>query len=146
MVLRKLAVALAVLVVLAGGCGRSPSLEKELVGLCEEYTGLFAARKYDECARYLTGQALMEFEASRPLLEAMGQIETKVSDFRGKVDFLNRPRDRASVRCTWVQETSVPGSGTWTLKADVVYELVKLKDRWLISSIKLVSQEGGGEK
>lgn len=136
-------VALVVLVVacLAAGCGRSPSLERELVGLCEKYTQLFAARDYDAARHYLTGQALLELDASRPLLEAVRAVETKVSEFQGRVDFMSRDRSRASARCAWVQEQTVPGSGTTISRVEVVYDLVKLKGQWLISGIRLLSQE-----
>lgn len=141
--MRAVRIILAAVLVLcvAGGCGKSPSLERELVQLCEKYTQLFAAKDYDSARHYLTGQALVELDASRPLLEAVRAVETKVSEFQGKVDFMSRDKSRASARCSWVQEQTVPGSGTTITRVEVVYDLVKLKGKWLISGIKLLLQE-----
>ncbi|MEW6048417.1 MAG: hypothetical protein AB1609_18395 [Bacillota bacterium] len=139
-----LVLALAVAVA-AGGCRRSPSTEKELVKLCQDYTVLFAEKKFAECREYLTGEALTQFELGLPLLEATKAVQSRVSDFRGAVDFVNRSGDRASVRCTWLQEDTVPGAGTVVNRMDVAYDVVKLKGRWLISAVKLLAQETGGK-
>ncbi len=133
------------LLVLSGCGGRSLALEKELVKTCQDYTELFAAKRYNDCKQFLTGQALSELELSQPLLQAMSAVDTKLSGFKGSVDFMNDSKDRASVRCGWTQEQSVPGSQTVISRLDVVYDMVLLKGKWLISEIKLLSQTEEGK-
>ncbi len=137
-------VLLALLLPVFSGCSRNAGLEKDLVKVCQAYTEEFAAKKWDDCKKRLTGQALTEFELSETGLQALSGVETALSEFKGKLVFLNRPKDRAAVECSWVQEQSASGSPAMLSQVTVAYDLVKQNDRWLISGMKILSSEKGG--
>jgi len=135
-------IAALVLAVAVAGCGRSFVLEKDLVSKSQAFTQDFAARKWEQVMPVLTGDALESVKAALPLLQS-ADVETKVTDWSGKVDFMNRSKDRASVELSYIQEQTVPGYGTTTTKMDVVYDWKQLAGAWKIYEIKLVQKDEG---
>ena len=125
---------------LVSGCGRSFLLEEEIVKLCRGYTENVAARKYDKAMEMLTGDALESFRIALPAIEAL-EISSKVSGWKGKVDWMNRPKDRASVAAEYLMEQTVPGYGTALTDYEVVYDLKKTASGWKIYSIKAVRKQ-----
>lgn len=136
------AAAMVVLAFGSAGCGRSFVLEKDLVSRSEAFTQDFTARKFESVLPVLTGDALESVKAALPLLQS-ADVETKVTDWNGKVDFMNRSKDRASVELSYIQEQTVAGYGTTTTKMDVVYDWKKLAGAWRIYEIKLVQKDEG---
>lgn len=138
-------VALCIVVLVSGCGGRSPKLERDLVALAEDYTRDLAAGDYASCLNVLTGDALNAMLALKPVLEGI-KMETKILEFHGRVDFLNRTRDRASVVCRYLQEQTIEGVGTFSQESEVVYEMKKVGDSWKIYSSRLVSSSGGEKR
>lgn len=136
------AAAMIALALASVGCGRSFTLEKELVAKSQAFTQDFATGRFEAVLSALTGDALESVKAALPLLQG-ANVETKVTDWTGKVDFMNRSRDRASVELSYIQEQTVPGYGTTTTKMDVVYDWKKLDGSWMIYEIKLVQKDEG---
>ncbi len=134
--------AMVVLALVGAGCGRSFVLEKDLISKSQAFTQDFAARKFESVLPVLTGDALESVKAALPLLQS-ADVETKVTDWSGKVDCMSRSKDRASVEVTYTQEQTVPGYGTTTTKMDVVYDWKKLAGAWRIYEIKLVQKDEG---
>ncbi|MHB8927085.1 MAG: hypothetical protein ACYC9Q_05375 [Bacillota bacterium] len=135
-------VGIVALALTSAGCGRSFTLEKELVSKSQAFTQDFAARRFEAVLPVLTGDALESVKAALPLLQS-ANLETKVTDWSGKVDFMNRSKDRASVDLSYIQEQTVPGYGTTTTKMNVVYDWKKLAGAWRIYEIKLVHKDEG---
>ncbi|MCR4426250.1 MAG: hypothetical protein NUW23_08705 [Firmicutes bacterium] len=86
----------AIIVVSTSGCGRSFTLEKQLVGICKKYTEDLANKNADEVASVLTGDALEAWRMVGPMLLETN-MTTTIKNFEGKVGQMNRAKDRAEV-------------------------------------------------
>ncbi len=137
-----LACVLLTAIVAAGCSSRSYILESELVDLARRYQELFAKHEFQEILPMLSGDQLTAMNNALPVLTATSaSIETEMSEWEGKCDFINRDKTRSSVIATYVQKQTVKDVGTLTEQFSTVYEFTKIADGWKLYSVKTMNKE-----
>lgn len=122
----------SVVLVITSGCqSRSYVAEKQVLELAQKYTQYMADEKYIEIMNDCTGTLLQSLSGALPMLQATAPSqESKILNWQGKVDYMNKERTEASVIGTYTQQQTIKDFGTFTVNFTMVYDLVKLGGTW----------------
>lgn len=131
----------ATLILLVAGCNK-PSEEKAMVDVARQYTEGLASKNFELVRPLTTGDALDQLNRMIPLLENL-KAETKIENFYGEVDYLNRHKTRGCVVAHYTQVQTIEGYGTSKAELTVVFDMVKLgnkSDAWKIYAVKTMNK------